>query len=422
MKIPAAEKTLLDNGIKVLTEKISTMRSIAVGIMVGAGSGDEPTDLSGISHFIEHMTFKGTEKRSAFEIAQAIDSVGGRINAFTGKESTTYYCVVLDTHLDVALDVLSDIFLNSLFDVKEIELEKGVVLEEIKMYEDTPDELIHDFFAETILGGHPLGKVTIGNAGAIKALNRDKILNFRRKLYAPDNLIISVAGNTEHSAVIKQIEAFFKNMTGRREAVALPPPVITPQIRVKKKKTEQVHLGLGVKGVSHLDEERYAFATLDNILGGSMSSRLFQEIREKRGLVYSIYSYNTAFRDFGIFTIFAGTSRQNLNPVVELALEEFRKVKKEGVSGDELKRAKEYLKGNLVLGLESTSSRMSWLARSEFYYNRVMTIDEVLEQIDKVTQDDIIRLANLYLTDQYLTLATIGDFEEGELPIKELRA
>lgn len=415
--VPFSKKVTLNNGLRILTEEIPSMRSVAMGILVGAGSGNETKEESGISHFIEHMTFKGTPKRTAYEIAHTLDAIGGKINAYTGKEYTIYYAVVLDKHIDIAIDVLCDILLNSLFNPQDIELEKGVVLEEIKMYEDTPDELIHDFFAEKILHGHPIGKPTIGLSETVKSIKREDILSYREKWYSPQNTIIALAGDISEN-VIEKLKPYLETWKGR-EIVPRPSlPEIKGSLNLKKKKTEQVHLCLGVKGVSQTDEDRYPYAVLDSILGGSMSSRLFQEVREKRGLAYSIFSTSSPFRHFGISYVYAGTSKENLKQVVDLILEQFRKIKKEGVKPEELERAREYLKGTLVLGMESTSSRMSWLAKSEFYYNRVMTIDEVFEKVDKVTQDDIIRLANQFFQDEYLTLAVIGDLEE--LPIKEI--
>jgi predicted Zn-dependent peptidase len=417
MIIPQAKKFVLPSGIRVLAEEIPTMRSIAMGIMVGTGSGNELDKEAGISHFLEHMAFKGTKKRTAFEIAHALDAVGGKMNAYTSKEVTMYYAVVLDKHLDIMIDVLCDIYLNPLYDPKELETEKGVILEEIKMYEDTPDELIHDYFAEQILHGHPLGRPTIGFAETIKSARREDLIAYRARRYSPQNLIISLAGALPPN-VLEKIEPYFKDYRGPEIPLTQPQPEIKGVISLKQKKTEQTHLCLGTRGPSQVDEDRFAFAILDNILGGSMSSRLFQEVREKRGLVYAIFSTTSPFRDFGLAYTYAGTSKENLTQVVELILKEFSKIKKEGLTKEELERGKEYLKGTMVLGLESTSSRMSYMAKSEFYYNRVITIDEVFEKIDKVTQDDIIRLAHQYFKDEYLTLAVIGDLEE--LPIKEL--
>jgi predicted Zn-dependent peptidase len=417
MVIPHAKKTILNNGLKILTEEIPAMRSVAIGILVGAGSGNETREEGGISHLMEHMAFKGTSKRTAYEIAHALDAVGGKINAYTGKEYTVYYAVVLDKHIDTAIDVLCDIFLNSLFSPKDILLEKGVVLEEIKMYEDTPGESIHDLFAEKILSGHPIGKPTLGLEKTVKSITRDNILSYQTKWYSPHNTIVALAG-----AIPQEVENRFKPYleSWKGKEIFSPPsfPEIKGSLNLKNKKTEQVHLCLGVKGVSQIDEDRYPYAILDNILGGSMSSRLFQEIREKRGLAYSIYSTATPFRNFGISYVYAGTSQENLKQVIDLVLEEFTRLKKENVAPGVLESAKEYLKGTLVLGMESTSSRMSWLAKSEFFYDRVMTIDEIFDKVDKVTQDDIIRLASQFFRDEYLTLAVIGDMEE--LPIKEI--
>ncbi|MDD4178509.1 MAG: pitrilysin family protein [Candidatus Margulisbacteria bacterium] len=417
MIIPNAKKLVLPNGIKLITEEIPTMRSVAVGILVGVGSGSETPQEAGISHYIEHMMFKGTKKRTAFEIAHALDSVGGKMNAYTSKEVTMYYAIVLDKHIDIAIDVLCDMLRGSLFDPKEMETEKGVILEEIKMYEDTPDELIHDYFAEQILCGHPLGAPTIGSAETVKAVKRENIVNYMKKFYSPKNITISLAG-----AIPDHVEAhllrYFEDFEGKEVSQEQPQPKIKGSITLKKKKTEQVHLCLGVKGHSQLDEDRYAFSILENILGGSMSSRLFQEVREKRGLAYSIYATTSPFRHFGIAYTYAGTSKENLKTVVDIILDQYSKIKKEGLTTAEITKAKEYFKGTTVLGLESSASRMGYIAKSEFYYDRVISIDEVFDKIDKVTNEDIIRLANNYFRDEYLTLAVIGDLEE--LPIKKL--
>ena len=415
--IPQSKKFVLPNGIRVLTEEIPSLRSVAMGIMVGVGSGNEVPKEAGISHYIEHMMFKGTKKRSAYEIAHALDAVGGKINAYTSKEVTMYHAVVLDKHIDTQIDVLCDIVLNSIYDPKEMETEKGVILEEIKMYEDTPDELIHDYFTEQILHGHPLGQPTIGFAETVKAVKRDDILDYRKRFYSPKNIIISIAGAIPPN-VVDKLKPYYDGFEGQAIAHKQPQPQMKGGLALKKKKTEQTHLCLGAKGPSQLDEDRYPFAVLENILGGSMSSRLFQEVREKRGLVYAIYATASPFRDFGVAYAYAGTSKENMPQVIDLILEQYRKLKKEGITKEEMARGKEYFKGTMVLGLESTSSRMGWMARSEFYYDRVITIEEVFDKIDRVTNDDIIRLANQYFRDEYLTLAVIGDLEE--LPIKEI--
>jgi predicted Zn-dependent peptidase len=285
------------------------------------------------------------------------------------------------------------------------------------MYEDTPDEQIHDLFAEKILHGHPLGRPTIGTAEIIKKVSRDDVMNYLKKWYSPKNVIVSLAGAIPND-VGERLDRYFHDWRSEGIVQQLKPAEIKGSLSLKPKKTEQVHLCLGVKGPSQLDEDRYAFSVLDNILGGSMSSRLFQEVREKRGLVYSIFSTASPFRNFGVWYVYAGTGSKNLEQVVALVLEQLTQFKKEGITKEEIERAKEYLKGTLVLGLESTSSRMSWMAKSEFYYNRIHTIDEVFGKIDKVSQGDIIRLANQYFRDEYLTLAVIGDLEK--LPLSEL--
>ncbi|MBU1027081.1 MAG: insulinase family protein [Candidatus Margulisbacteria bacterium] len=417
MQIPNSKKKILPNGLRVVTEEIPSLRSIAMGIMVGAGPVNETAAESGISHLIEHMLFKGTSKRSAYEIAHALDAVGGKMNAYTAKEQTMYYAVVLDKHLDTAIDVLCDIYLNSLFNPKETELEKGVILEEIKMYEDTPDELIHDLFAQKILQGHPAGKSTLGTSKTVKSFKKDDILNYINTWYSPKNTIVSLAGDLPKD-IDKRIADHLGDWKSKHKIHLPPAPKIEGTMTLKHKKTEQVHLCLGVKGLAQTDEDFYPYAVLDSILGGSMSSRLFQEVREKRGLAYSIYSTSASFRNFGIAYVYAGTSKENLEKVVNIILEEFSKIKKQGVTEAELEKAREYLKGTLVLGLESTISRMSWLAKSEYHFNRCITVDEIFAKVDKITNENIIRLANRFFQDKYLTLAVIGDLKK--LPFKKI--
>lgn len=411
MEIPNAQKTILENGVKVITEDISGLRSTAIGILIKSGSGDELPKEEGLTHFIEHMAFKGTLKRSAFKIAQEIDAIGGKINAYTSKEYTVYYSVVLDKHIDIAIDVLSDIFLNPLLKEEDIQLEKGVILEEINMYEDTPDELIHDLFIDTILHGHPKGKPTLGTKETVSSFKKDSFLKYRERLYKPDNVVIAAAGSLNHETILNKVLKFFNKFDGKGIVSNPPTPLISSELKVKNKKTEQVHLCLGTKGLGQLDDNRFTLSILDTILGGSMSSWLFQEIREKRGLAYSVYSTSSAFLDFGVFYVYAGTDKKNTDQIIGLILEQFKKMKKEGISKEELSWAKEHLKGQLVLGLESSSSRMSYIAKSEFYHNRIISFDEIFNKIDKVTSDDIIILANECFKNEFLTLAIIGDLE-----------
>lgn len=416
--IPNSEKTVLPNGLKVLTESIPSLRSAALGVLVGAGSADELPDEAGLTHFIEHMAFKGTQKRSAFQIASELDAVGGRLNAYTSKEYTVYYAVVLEKHLDIAADVLTDIFLNPALRLDDINMEKGVILEEINMYEDTPDEIVHDIFAQTILHGHPAGLPTLGNKESVSGFKPESFKKYRDRLYRPNNVIISAAGDLEHKAVLDIAQNVFKDFKGEVPKKEILSPKIKGEIKVKHKKTEQVHLCLGTKGLSQVDPNRYVFSTIETIMGGSMSSWLFQDVREKRGLAYSIYSTSLPMRDFGVFYAYAGTDKKNLPQVIELILKQFTKMKKEGMTAVELTRAKEHIKGGLVLGLESSSARMSYLSKSEYYYDRIITVDEIFEQIDKITLDDVVALANQLFRDEYLTLAIIGDLDKS--PVDKL--
>ncbi len=418
MQIPNSQKTILDGGMKILTENIPSVRSVALGIVVGAGSADEIEKEEGLTHFIEHMAFKGTKRRSAFDIASELDAVGGRLNAYTSKEYTLYYASVLEKHIDIAFDVLSDIFLNPSLKEEDIEMEKGVILEEINMYEDSPDELVHDLFAEKILNGHPFGKPTLGTKDSVGSFKKESFLKYRERLYTPDNVIISAAGNVSHEDVVGFSKKIFGSFPGTKNKKDLGIPKISNGIKIRNKQTEQTHLCLGTKGLSQVDEERYVLSVLDTILGGSMSSRLFQEVREKRGLAYSIYSNAHPFSDFGIFYVYAGCDKKNLENVVTLILEQFRQFKKEGITKEELQRGKEHLKGGLVLGLESTSSRMSYLAKSEFYYNKTVLIDEIFDEIDKVSLDDIIKTSEELFRNEYLTLTVIGDIDSN--PFKTL--
>jgi len=417
--IPKSQKTVLDNGLTIITERIHSVRSAAFGIFVGSGSSSEDATEAGISHFLEHMNFKGTPTRTAFQIAEEFDAVGGKINAYTSKEYTCFYGITLDRHIQTAISVISDLFLNSLYDPDEIELEKGVVLEEIKMYQDAPDELVHDIFLKTILSGHPLGESVIGTKKSVSNLKRKDILSYQKRFYTPNNIIISAAGNIWHRSFVKKIETVFKNWEGSAKELKSIQPKLNKVTKVVSKKIEQAHLCLGTKSPSQLDDDRYAFVLLDNILGGSMTSRLFQEIREKRGLAYALFSTIAPFKDCGVFYTYVGCDKENVAQVIDLILTELRNILKEGITKKELKRAKEFVKGTLVLGLETPSSRMNWMMRSEFYYKKMITIADVFKAIDRVTVDDIIRVANKYIADKYLTLVLLGDLKTS--PVKELK-
>jgi len=403
------QKTILPNGIRLVSERIPHVRSVAVGVWVETGSRHEPSPKSGVSHFIEHLVFKGTETRTAEEVAKAVDSVGGQMDAFTTKEHTCFYVTVLDQHLPLAADLLSDILLHPLFAADDIDRERSVVLQEFRMVEDTPDDLIHDLFAERVWAGHPLGRPILGDKKIILELAREKILAYFVEEYCPARITIAAAGRLEHAQLV---ELFGKSFVDFRRPCATRdgggPPALTPRVELIDKPLEQVHFVLGGPGLQQDAPERYTLYLLNTIVGGSMSSRLFQEVRERQGLVYSIYSGNAGFRDCGLFYVYAGTEPANFPKVLGLVTEELRKVKRSGVTADELARAKEHLKGSLMLSLESTSSRMTRLAKQELYFGQYFTLDEILAAIDRVTPADTEALISTLLDRGPLSLVALG--------------
>jgi len=402
------QKTVLPNGVRIITEEIEHVRSAAIGLWVGAGSRDERDGNQGISHFIEHMFFKGTEHRTARALAESLEAVGGQINAFTTKEYTCYYAKVLDEDLDLAIDVLSDMFFHSLFDEKEVDKEKNVVIEEIKMYEDSPDELIHDIFSEHVWNEHPLGKPILGTEESIRSLNREKIMLFMAEHYAPDNVVIAVAGKIKHEDVVAKLSGQFGTFQRGGRRVLEGPPAGQKVEHYQKKDTEQMHILLGVPGLGQDDDDIYAMHIFNNILGGGLSSRLFQEIREQRGLAYSVYSYHSTYVDTGLFAIYAGTSPKNTEEVIECILQEVNDIRQQGITADELARTKAQIKGGLYLGLESVSSRMSRLGKTELTYNRVLSPDEVVEKLEKVTLEDVKRVIGRLWQRDKISIMTLG--------------
>ncbi|HBP66444.1 MAG TPA: peptidase M16 [Desulfosporosinus sp.] len=402
------QKTVLPNGVRIITEEIEHVRSAAIGLWVGAGSRDEREGYEGISHFMEHMFFKGTEHRTARALAESLEAVGGQLNAFTTKEYTCYYAKVLDEDLDLAIDVLSDMFFHSLFDEKEIEKEKNVVIEEIKMYEDSPDELIHDIFSEKVWNEHPLGKPILGTEASITSLSRDKIMLFLSEHYAPDNVVVAVAGKIKHEDIVAKLSAQFGTFKRGGRRVLEEAPTGKTVEHYQKKETEQMHIILGVPGLGQDDEDIYAMHIFNNILGGGLSSRLFQEIREQRGLAYSVYSYHSTYVDSGLFAIYAGTSPKNTQEVIECILQELKEISEQGITADELARTKAQIKGGLYLGLESVSSRMSRLGKTELTYNRVLSPEEVIGKLEKVTLEDVLRVIGRLWQKDKISLMTLG--------------
>ncbi|MFB7139507.1 M16 family metallopeptidase [Gottfriedia sp. NPDC056225] len=388
------------NGVRVVIENISTVRSVALGVWIKTGSYNETPELNGVSHFLEHMFFKGTKTRNAKEIAESFDSIGGQVNAFTSKEYTCYYAKVLDTHADYALEVLGDMFFNSTFDEGELEKEKNVVLEEIKMYDDTPDDLVHDLLSKVMYETHPLGYPILGTEETLKTFNGDTLRQYMNDFYTPDQVVISIAGNIDES-FIKRVEDLFGNYEGKKKDVNFGIPTIHYGEISRKKETEQAHLCIGYRGLELGHKDLYPLIALNNILGGSMSSRLFQDVREQKGLAYSVFSYHSAYQDSGMVAIYGGTGKSQVNQLFETIQETLKVLKADGISEKELINCKEQLKGNLMLGLESTNSRMSRNGKNELMIGHHRSLDEIIKLIDDVTIENVNDIANFVFTDDY---------------------
>ena len=406
------QRATLPNGLKIICESIPYVHSVSIGIWVGTGSRYEDPKYNGISHLIEHMLFKGTSRRTTKQIAEAIDAVGGQLNAFTTKEYTCYYAKVLGESFHLGMDLLADMFTNSLFAQEEIEKEKLVVLEEIKSFEDSPDELVHDLLAGAVLKEHPLGWPILGTPETMARIDRQIIMEYLLQHYTPDNIVIAAAGNLQIDQIIAEVEKSFSKLKGKFDCQLPPLPSYCPETVLKSKDTEQVHLCLGTRGVNRKHADKYAVFVLDSILGGSVSSRLFQELREERGLVYVTGSNHSAFRDTGIFSIYAGTSLNNYDEVVRLIQQEIKRLYRETVSDLELNRAKEQLKGNLLLSLESTSNRMSRLAKIELYHDQLLTPEESVAKVEAVTAADVLRIAAEMFGAEEPVITAIGPFKK----------
>ena len=410
----------LDNGIRLVTESMSHVRSVSLGVWLTRGSRHESDAEAGIAHFVEHMLFKGTASRTAEDIAQAVDSIGGQLDAFTAKEYASYYVKVLDQHLPLAVDILSDIVLRPAFHETDIDREKKVVLEEIKMVEDTPDDLVHELFTQSFWEGHPLGRPILGTKETVESLTQGNLRDHFRAAYVAQNLIISAAGNLEHAWVRAALEKAFSGMPSAGPAAAVVPPMVVPKILIRSKELEQSHVCVGVSSYPQHHDDRYASYVLNTILGGSMSSRLFQNIREKRGLAYSVFSGLNAYRDAGALTIYAGCANDAVGDVIDLIVEELRAIKQSAVPEVELRRAKDHLKGSVMLSLENTASRMSHLARQEIYFDRQFSLDETLEGIERVSPGDVQRVARELFSDGGLTAAVLGQVNGLRIPRERL--
>jgi predicted Zn-dependent peptidase len=412
-------KTILSNGLTVLTESVPHLRSVSMGAWIASGSRDEAAEINGISHFIEHMVFKGTTSRPAKQIAREVDTIGGNLDAFTSKEMVCFNIKVLDEQVPPALDILADLVLHPMFTPEELNRELGVILEEIKMDEDNPDYLVNEIFTQNFWKGAPLGRPILGTKKTVSGFNQQVLFDFYASRFTPSNMVFSAAGNLDHDTFVAQVEEQFRSLSAAsdRPLTHFDTPAVTPHITLRRKKSlEQVQLCLGVAAPPINDPDRYAVYLLNSMLGGGMSSRLFQTIREDRGLAYSIFSEVTPFRDTGSLCIYAGIAVDKTSQVLELTLRELSRLKEEAVSASELKRAKDQMKSNIILGLESSSSRMANLARQQMYFGRFFGVDEITREIDAVTPESIQTLAQRLFTTDALSLTLLGNL--GDMKIE----
>ncbi len=405
-------REVLDNGLRLTTEAMPHVRSVSIGVWLTRGSRHESDERAGIAHFVEHMLFKGTDTRTAEDIAQAIDSIGGQLDAFTAKEYAAYYIKVLDEHLPLAVDLLADIVLRPAFPEDEIEREKKVILEEFKMVEDTPDDLVHEVFTEHFWEGHPLGRPILGTRDSVRELTQSSIREYFSGAYVARNIVICAAGNIEHARVRDLVTQAFASLPATGLALAQEPPKVVPHLIVRTKDIEQSHVCIGTNGYPQSHDARYVSYILNTVLGGSMSSRLFQNIREKRGLAYAVFSSLSAYRDAGALTVYAGCGADQVAQVVDLVVEELKAIKSIAIPEPELRRAKDHLKGSLMLSLENTASRMSHLARQEIYFDRYFSLDETLEGVERVTAADVQRVAGDLFSNGSLAMTVLGPKNE----------
>ncbi|GAA4998636.1 pitrilysin family protein [Kitasatospora paranensis] len=414
-------RTVLPGGLRVVTETLPTVRSATFGIWVGVGSRDETPVLNGATHYLEHLLFKGTARRSALEISAALDAVGGEMNAFTAKENTCYYARVLDTDLPLAIDVVCDMLTGSLIRPEDVDAERGVILEEMAMAEDDPGDVVHDLFARVIYGDSPLGRPILGTEKTVTELSRDQIAGFYKRRYKPEHLVVAAAGNLDHRKVVKLVEEAFAPVLAksaghpadvRRGAKSVR---TAGRVQVLNRPTEQAHLVLGVPGVPRHDDRRWALGVLNAALGGGMSSRLFQEVREKRGLAYSVYSYSSSYADSGVFGIYAGCQPKRIEEVLGLCRQELAKVVADGITEEELQRAIGQISGSTVLGMEDTGSLMNRIGKAELCYGTHLSVDDMLAKIAAVTLEDVHAVARDVLGANRPSLALIG-------PINDKRA
>ncbi len=413
----------LDNGIRVVMEKIPYVNSVSIGIIVNSGSREEDKHNNGISHFIEHMLFKGTQKRTAKDIAEAIDNIGGQLNAFTSKESTCYYAKVLYNHIDIAIDVLADMFTNSIFSESDIEKEKAVIIEEINMYLDSPEDMVNDLLNEIMFESTTLGRPILGTEEIIRNLSREEIINYFNYNYRPENIVISIAGNIDTKEVFKMLNYHFGNFNITNEKNNKINNIYSFSNKLKgiNKNTEQLNFCIGMEGLPIISPNIESLLVLNNIFGGSMSSRLFQRIREDLGLAYAVESYLSAYKDTGILTIYAGLHPSQLLKTVKHIEKEIDEIRNNIISKDELDKSKEQLKGSYVLGMEGTFSRMYEIGKSLSIFDKVQSPDEILSKIDKVSIDEIEEIINIVFNKEKINIAYVGDIENQRITEEKIK-
>jgi predicted Zn-dependent peptidase len=412
---------ILPNGMAVLTEPMEHVHSVSVGIWLRSGSRREPAELNGISHFIEHMVFKGTKRRSAEDIAREMDSVGGMLDAFTSKELVCFNARVLDEHLPKAFDVVADMVLEPKFAEEDIEREKSVILEEIRMTQDNPEDLVHELFTQNFWSAHSLGKPILGTPETVSSFTRETLENWFRHWYAPNNLVVTAAGHLTHAQLVDLVAERFSKLAPATPNGAERKPAPSPHITLRtKQELEQVHICIGVPALPMTDRRRFAVSVLSNVLGGGMSSRLFQNIREKQGLAYAIFSELNSYRDVGLLSVYAGTSLETAGQLVRCVLDEFRKLRDEPLSEEELRRAKDHLKGATLLALEGSGQKMNSLARYHIYFNRHFTPQELIVMLEEVTAEEVQRIAREFFQPEYLAASVVGNLDGFQLTRDQL--
>ncbi len=408
-ELRAIEKTVFPNGLVVITQAMPQVRSVSIGVWIRSGSRREPAEINGISHFIEHMVFKGTERRSAEQIAREMDRVGGMLDAFTSKEMVCFNAKVLDEHLPLAFDVLADLALSPKFAEEDIVREKSVILEEIKMTEDNPEDLVHELFTQHFWKAHPLGRPILGTPKTVEQFDGDLLRTWFRRWYAPNQIVITAAGSLTHQQIVDLVGAKFTHLSAVEDGQTESAPTPCPQILSRSKRgLEQVHICLGVSAYPMADQRRYALTLLTNILGGGMSSRLFQNIREKQGLAYAVFSDMNPYRDAGLLSVYAGTALETAEKLIHSVAAEFRDLKENLVTEEELRRSKDHLKGSLLLSLESTGARMSNIARQHLYFGRFFSSDEIIASLEAVTREEIQQIAREFFHPGKLAATVLG--------------